>query len=90
MRVRLGGKYWRIIAEKVKEDPDLFGQCDDEKQIIRINPESDGKALLTTLIHEALHAEFPWLEEEAVIRASYNLAALLDRLGAEIELPPRK
>ena len=82
MRVRFNHTYYRVSFERVRGDPDAWGELDEKGKVIRLNPEMRDRPdkLLGTLIHEGLHAEFPWLDEDAVLQAGYNLEKLLLRL----------
>ena len=76
---------------KIVLDEDLDGLClfpDDvggERTDLQIwiNPNLKWNTLrkLDTIIHEALHAEFPKMSEEEVMAAGINISRLLWRLG---------
>jgi len=59
---------------------DSLGECDFERKVIRIP--FDGVALyeLDTIIHEALHALFPFMAEWIIERVASDIARLLWRL----------
>ena len=92
MRIRLGKRYFRLETGKPWSG-NAFGELDYEKKAIRLSPElqKQPKQLLNTLLHECLHAEFPFLDEDVVGAAADDLEAVLWRLGAGrgIQLPPR-
>lgn len=55
---RMGGHTWRV---KLCKMTGIYGECDQDKHIIRIASEIDGKPTTNavrqqTFIHEALHA----------------------------------
>lgn len=60
------------------------GLCDApigtaEERFITVYPKQDDKEFVETLIHEALHAEQWYLDEETVTRIAANLTDLLDK-----------
>lgn len=62
------------------------GLCADPKspaedRTMHINPNSTNKELVLLLLHEGLHAEAFFFDEETVERISSNLTELLDRVG---------
>ena len=58
-----------------------FGDCDHDKQIIRAVRGQTEQEFLDTFCHEALHAEFPFLDEDAVTAGGTNIARFLWKLG---------
>lgn len=63
---------------------DLHGLCirpdsegDVPEHTIWINPRTKGRTRLDTMIHEALHAQFPDMDESAVADAGTALANML-------------
>lgn len=85
MRLKFDNKYWKLLFKRFAGEQ-LFGEVDHKDQTITLNPDmaDEGFALLNVAIHEFTHAEFPWLDEERVESASYNLARALWRMGARI------
>ena len=62
----------------------LYGYCDHTHREIRVIPEEDFRGSqeeLDTIIHEALHALFPDLDEEVVAQSGSELAAILVDAG---------
>jgi len=87
MKARLGGHLWKIYGEE-PPIPCVDGWNDPNKREILIDPGLTGVGLLDVVIHEALHAEMPFLVEDTVDKAGERLAKLLKDLGAEIRPPP--
>lgn len=63
-----------------------WGICDDpvapsDERFIMVDPKLPNEDFAETVIHEALHAEQWYLDEETVTRIAANLALLLDRCG---------
>tara|TARA_B100001964_G_C14016259_1_gene501693 strand:- start:24 stop:332 length:309 start_codon:yes stop_codon:yes gene_type:complete len=89
IRVKLRGKSWqlsRTINLKARGDVD---SPEVSKRRIRISSRvKDGtEELLEVVIHECLHGLFWDLSEEAVQEAGVDLAKILAKLGAAIEIP---
>lgn len=82
MRVRLGGKYWRFrFAANLKDYGDMTDPGKAEGRLIRIGTWQGEQDTLDTVIHEALHASLPLLDETAVHETANDLSRLLWRLG---------
>lgn len=82
MKVRLRGTTYRVKAARLRD----YGDCDNpqaKRPTIRIGNKAFSKAplLLDVLIHEALHACFWDLKEEAIADAAEDIAVLLIALG---------
>lgn len=58
-----------------------LGIIDDDTGEIAIDPRQPPREWLATLIHEAIHAAFPDLEEKRVLAAEKKIAAILWRAG---------
>lgn len=81
MRVRLGGKYWRLrFAANMKDYGDMVDPGKAEGRLIRIGTWQGEADQLDTIIHEALHASLPLLDEAAVHATANDLSRLLWRL----------
>ena len=80
-RVRIGGKYWTLRFSGNLKD---FGSMQDggtaESRVIRIGTWQGEADQLDTIIHEALHASLPLLDESAVHATANDLSRLLWRL----------
>jgi len=59
----------------------LDGYVKHDKQIVAISTGVEGCDRLETVIHEALHAAFPWMREWIILAAAEEIARLLWRLG---------
>ena len=82
MRVRLGGKYWRLrFAANMKDYGDMVDPGKADGRLIRIGTWQGEADQLDTIIHEALHASLPLLDEAAVHATANDLSRLLWRLG---------
>jgi hypothetical protein len=82
MRVRLGGKYWRL---RFVPNLNNYGEVEHgdtaDTRIIRVRMRQSQYEMMDTLIHEAMHAARPELDEDAVASASSDIARMLWRLG---------
>lgn len=81
MRVRLGGKNWTLRFANIRDYGDMNDPGKAEGRIIRIATWQGEKETLDTIIHEALHASLPLLDEVAVHETANDLSRLLWRLG---------
>jgi hypothetical protein len=80
MRVRLGGKYWRLRFSAINDYGDITDPGKAEGRLIRIGSWQSEEEQLDTIIHEALHASLPLLDESAVHATANDLSRLLWRL----------
>lgn len=60
-----------------------LGTCDIGKKEIEIKPTLEGEEELDCLIHEALHACLPDIDDDAVDDTATSIAKFLVRLGYE-------
>lgn len=81
MRVRLGGKYWQFRFANIRDYGDMNDPGKAEGRVIRIGSWQGEQETLDTIIHEALHASRPELDEAAVHETANDLSRLLWRLG---------
>lgn len=58
-----------------------FAECDEDGREIRIPVDGDRLCEMEWIIHEALHACYPWAAEEPVDAGARCIARLLWRLG---------
>ena len=85
MEVSIGGKRWQVRYTQLP--PNILGECDPPtakgKQIrVSRNLKRRPRALLYTLVHEALHAEqFKQFAEEYVEDVADDITMLLWRQG---------
>ncbi len=80
-RAKLGGKRFAIYHVHQAMLPDNHGVCDIKAQEIYLCASDKGEAALDTLIHECLHAQMPWLDEEHVAQFGTELARVVTRMG---------
>ena len=74
------GRVYSVRSQEGLQAPDL-AECDHESRVMRVPVDGDTLAELDWIIHESLHACYPWLIEWAVDRAATSVARLLWRLG---------
>ena len=75
-RFRFTGGYYTL------DRSDLDGSCEVPGiREIWVRPALRGQAELTTLLHEAAHAEMPTASEETVERLGRNIGRFLWRIG---------
>ena len=58
-----------------------FAECDESKRELRIPVDGDRLCELEWIIHESLHACYPWVDEWFVDKAAKSISRLLWRLG---------
>lgn len=91
LRVRLRGHEWSVVYrdEMPEAERNYWGVAHEGKiaKRIRIDASLHGKDRLDTEIHEALHAEYPDLDEEAIARGATDIARLLWRIGYRLPEP---
>lgn len=58
-----------------------FAECDEDKRELRIPVDGDMPYEMEWIVHEALHACYPWMGEDFVGRGAKCIAGLLWRLG---------
>lgn len=86
--VRICEQPWKIAFKKPTEDDyigveeDDIGLCVAEDRKIFVEPDPD--SVLSTAIHEVLHAVFPQLSEDAVIDGEAALMDLLNKFPQEL------
>lgn len=88
MRVRLRGTTW--VLQRVDLGASIRGEIDPptySKRRIKISTRlKKDKDVLEVLLHECLHGCFWELDEATVERAAEDIAKLLYKLGARIDL----
>jgi hypothetical protein len=77
--VYIGDRRWRIVRKRCL--PKIYGKCDYQSRTITVCSTLTGIDLLDTLIHEAIHARWPDLAEEAVEEVATTIAHLLASQG---------
>lgn len=84
VKIKLAGESWKIKFMNMHAT--LHGECDAESKIIRINKETPENQVIEILIHECLHAIFPYLNEETVDEAAIELGLMLKKLERKPEI----
>ena len=59
----------------------LLAECDYGTRTIRIPTDGDTLDELDQIVHESLHAAYPWMEEDHVNAGATSIARMLWRLG---------
>ena len=89
MQVRVRGHKWELVfMERLPSG--AAGECDDvstPRKAIWVATQQKPIDILDTVIHELLHAALPDLCEETILETATDLAKILARLGAKLELP---
>jgi hypothetical protein len=80
LKTKLGGNEF-VIRFTSKLHGTVHGECDQEGGIIRINSATPNDQVPEIVIHECLHAIFPFLDEDCVDSAAIELAKVLFKLG---------
>ena len=86
--VRVCEQPWKVTFKKPTEDDyigveeDDIGLCVAEDNKIFVDPDPD--MVLSTAIHEVLHAVFPQLSEDAVIDGEDALMDLINKFPQEL------
>ena len=83
-KVWIRGHWWRIIRKVPPQEPEALGLCVYEDRIIYLKP---GCELPATLIHEAIHAAVPDLDETAVEAAEEAVMNCLVKWGLLVHDP---
>jgi hypothetical protein len=82
MRVRLGGRYWELrFVPNLRNAGEVDFGMNLESRIIRVRLGQSAENMLDTIVHEALHASRPELDEDAVTKTANDVSRLLYRLG---------
>jgi len=77
---RIGGKVWRI-KHATEAPAGLLGYCHYDRKWLYIPHDGESLADLDTIVHEALHAACPYLDETTVDGVASDIAKLLWRTG---------
>jgi hypothetical protein len=88
MRIRLRGKHWdlvRVINIDARGDIDS-PSIKDKRVRVNTKVKDNTEELLEVIIHECLHGLVWDLSEETVQESAVDLAKILYKLGARIEL----
>ena len=80
--VELAGDAWTVYAGKRDNAAKDYGHCVvDDRVIVIFNRSYREGSERETLLHECLHALFPWMEEDYITKAAEDLDNALDALG---------
>lgn len=88
INVRVKSETWKVLFKKPTEDDyigveeDDIGLCVEEEKKILVDP--DPSSVLSTAIHEVLHAVYPQLSEDAIIDGEDALIDLLHKFPQEL------
>jgi hypothetical protein len=86
--VRVKSETWKVVFKRPTEDDyigveeDDIGLCVEEDKKILVDP--DPSSVLSTAIHEVLHAVYPQLSEDAIIDGEDALVDLLHKFPQEL------
>jgi hypothetical protein len=86
--VRVKSETWKVVFKRPTEDDyigveeDDIGLCVEEDKKILVDP--DPYSVLSTAIHEVLHAVYPQLSEDAIIDGEDALVDLLHKFPQEL------
>lgn len=78
IRATLGGRQWRVRLSRAMKKH--CGWCDHGQRELVISTNQNTEDMIDTVIHEALHAIFPYHQEEAVAAAATEISDLLSAL----------
>ena len=76
---KIAGRHVRIKTDEL--DGYYQPHRGDEPDEIWLNPQNTDDRIAYTIIHEVLHAECPWLDEDVVKEISQQQAKLLLKMG---------
>lgn len=88
INVRVKSETWKVLFKKPTEndyigvEEDDIGLCVEEDKKIFVDP--DPSSVLSTAIHEVLHAVYPQLSEDAIIDGEDALIDLLHKFPQEL------
>lgn len=83
MKIKLMGKVWTFVREKLEYKDNAKGYCESPKskyKKIVVDSRLEGEKELEIIIHELLHACFWVLSEEHVHQSAEDIARVLTRL----------
>ena len=86
--IKVAGEKWKVIFKKPTEEDyigvedDDIGLCVAEENKIYVDPDPD--TVVSTFLHEVLHAVFPQLSEDAVIDGENAILDAFERFPRDI------
>jgi len=75
----LNDKTWTYVP--TGDMPDLDGMCCHDENMIQLVARQKDKEFFESVVHETLHALFPWMKEFAVNNAGVDMTNLLWKFG---------
>jgi|688.fasta_scaffold00026_70 hypothetical protein len=88
MKVKLRNNTWELVRTDLQAN--IRGEIDPpsyvKKRIKLSNKLSKQAEVLEVLLHECLHGCFWDMDEEAIDKAAYDIAKVLHKLGARIDV----
>jgi hypothetical protein len=72
--ITIQGKLWNVYIEALKG-------LTVHKRCIYVNPNHYGKDFCGTLVHEVIHANFPYMSERRVVEIENSITDLLWAVG---------
>ena len=90
INITINNQKWKLLLKPLHET--LHGECDPDNKVIYINSLLPPNQRLEIMIHELLHAVYPFLEEETIDNAAIDISKALRKCGINSvgEAPPRK
>jgi len=81
-RLRFAPREYISHAARAEYGPleELDGLCEIRKKRLMVASELTGRKMFDAVIHEALHAALPDLDEEAIARVAYQLSYVVDHV----------
>lgn len=81
--MKIDGKPWtvRTVARLGPKDDEDLGQCSRETRQIKLSQRQDALDMRNTLIHELIHAQCPYMNEDAVLDLERVISDGLNLLG---------
>ena len=77
--VILGGRPWTLHRANLPKSE--YGRAHIDDRLIEVDHRIRGRLELDTLIHEMLHAVYPFLAEDPVNDSASEIASILWKLG---------
>ena len=76
----ISGQFWSVerCQLETKKDGSWWGECSEDDKRIRIDERVSGIQEADTVIHEYMHAAWPFMSEEEVTKRATELTNLLD------------
>jgi len=77
----IAGRRFRIeMVSKKDLSANTRGICDYDNRLIKIDKNLSTPELCDTIIHEAMHGAFPWMEEYCVEEFAENVSRLIGKI----------